>query len=154
MIEDGQEWWGYGFGGDCSEPEEIERQFMDNILYLEYYCRNLGLEKKGLTLAQRISALFDRLPIGCDCLITDDRKRMIQAVVSFRNRMAHGKYDTPRPSCERLLALSTKDATLLFLREALDESGPGEALRLSSGGSPTRAHNLLCQINEILGLYN
>ena len=136
MIEDGQEWWGYGFGGDCSEPDEVERQFMDNVLYLEYYCRNLGLEKKGLTLAQRISALFDRLPIGCDRSITDDRDAMIKAVVAFRNRTAHGKYDTPRPSCERLLALATKIAALLFLSDALDESGPAEAQRLSKAGSP------------------
>jgi hypothetical protein len=126
----------YGFGGDCSDPDEVERQFMDNIVYLEYYCRNLGLEKKGLTLAQRISALFDRLPDGCDRAMTDDREGMIRAVVAFRNRTAHGKYDTPRPTCERLLALTVKIATLLFLNDALDESGPGEALRLSKRGSP------------------
>jgi hypothetical protein len=61
---------------------------------------------------------------------------MISAVVAFRNRAAHGKYDTPRPTCERLLALSTKLATLLFVSDALDEGGPDEALRLSKKGSP------------------
>lgn len=136
MIEDGQEWWGYGFGGDCSEPDDVEHQFIENIRYLEYYCRNLGLEKKRLSLAKRISALFDRLPPGCDHCITDDREALINAVVAFRNRMAHGKYDTPRPTCERLLVLTIKIATLLFLSDALDESGPAEALHLSRRGSP------------------
>jgi len=34
LIEDGQEWFGYGFMTDHSDLSEVERQFMDNIQYL------------------------------------------------------------------------------------------------------------------------
>ncbi|MGD0294150.1 MAG: HEPN domain-containing protein [Terracidiphilus sp.] len=136
MIEDGQECFGYGFMSDHSDPNEVERQFMDNIQYLEYYCSNIGLGKKDITLAKKISALFDRLPSDCEGTITDYRDGMIREVVDFRNRTAHGKYDSPRPTSERLLALSIKLAALLSLNDTLDDSGPDAALQLSKKGSP------------------
>jgi hypothetical protein len=136
MIEDGQEWFGYGFISDHSDPNEVECQFMKNIQYLEYYCRNIGLRKKGMTLAKKISALFDRLPSDCESSITDHRERMIREVVDFRNRAAHGIYDLPRPVPERLLALSIKLAALLSLNDMLDDNGPDAASQLSKRGSP------------------
>ena len=136
MFEDGQEWFGYGFMSDHSDPDEVERQFMENIQYLEHYCRNIGLEKKGMTLAKRISALFDRLPLGCEASITDHRDGVIREVVAFRNRTAHGDYDSPRPTAERLLALSIKVASLLSLNDILDDSGPDAASQSSKKGSP------------------
>jgi hypothetical protein len=136
MIEDGQEWFGYGFMSDYSDPDEVDRQFMDNIQYLEYYCRNIGLGEKGTTLAKKISALFDRLPSDCKRAITDHRGGMIREVVDFRNRAAHGIYDSPRPTPERLLALSIKLAALLSLNDAFDDNGPDAALQRSKKGSP------------------
>ena len=136
MFEDGQEWFGYGFLSDHSDPNEVERQFMENIQYLEYYCRNIGIEKKGITLGKKISAMFGRLPSGCEGTITDHREGMIREVVGFRNRAAHGKYDSPRPTPERLLALSIKLATLLSLNDMLDDGGPDAALEMSKRGSP------------------
>lgn len=136
MFEDGQEWFGYGFISDHSDPNEVERQFMENIQYLEHYCRNIGLEKKGMTLARRISALFDRLPLDCEASITDHREGMIREVVTFRNRAAHGDYDSPRPTSERLLGLSSKVASLLSLSDIFDDSGPDAASLSSKQGSP------------------
>lgn len=136
LEDDGQEWWGYGFMSDHSDANAVEKQFMENVLYLEFYCRNVDLERRGVTLAARISALFDRLPAGCESHITDDRSALVRAIVDFRNRAAHGKYDSPRPSSERLLALSIKIAVLLHISETLDESGETEALQRSSVGSP------------------
>jgi hypothetical protein len=136
MLEDGEEWFGYGFLSDHSDPNKVERQFMDNIEYLEFYCRHIGLEKRGVTLAKRISALFDRLPTDCEGTITDHREGMICKVVNFRNRVAHGKYDSARPTSERLLALSIKLAALLMLNDTLDSSGPDATLRLSKKASP------------------
>jgi len=136
MIEDGKEYFGYGFITDHSDPNEVERQFMENIQYVEYRCRELGLEKRGMTLAKRISALFDRLPPDCENTITDYREGMIREVVTFRNRTAHGDYDSLRPAPERLLALSTKLASLLSLNDALDDSGPNAASQLSKKTSP------------------
>lgn len=136
MIEDGQEWFGFGFMTDDSDPNEVERQFVENIQYLEYYARKLGLEKKGMTLARRISALFDRLPARCEGSVTDCREGMIKDVVAFRNRVAHGKYDSPRPTVQRLLTLSIKLAALLSLNDRLDDGGPDAALYLSKKGSP------------------
>lgn len=135
MIEDGQEWFGFGFMTDDGDPNEVERQFVENIQYLEYYVRNLGLEKKGMTLARRIAALFDRLPSECEGSITDYREGMIKEVVAFRNRAAHGKYDSPRPTVQRLLALSVKLAALLSLNDTLDDGGPDAALQSSKKGS-------------------
>jgi hypothetical protein len=74
LIEDGKEWWSFGFGDENSEPGELERQFMENMQYVEHYCRTLGLARRGVTLAQMISALFDRLPPGSGDSITDDRQ--------------------------------------------------------------------------------
>jgi len=137
MIEDdGQEWYGYGFMSEHSDANAVEKQFMENVLYLEFYCRNLGLEKRGVTLAQRISALFDRLPAPCESHITDDRTALVRAIVDFRNRTVHGKYDSPRPSPERVLTLSIKIAALLYLSGILDESGAEEAMQRASAGSP------------------
>lgn len=136
MIEDGQEWFGYGFMSDHSDPNEVERQSRDNIQFLEYYSRNIGLDKKGMTLARKISALFDRLPFDCEGAITDHRDGVIREVVSFRNRAAHGKYDSSRPTSERLLSLSIKIAVLLSLNDVLDESGPDAALKSSKKWSP------------------
>jgi hypothetical protein len=136
MIEDGQEWFGFGFMTDDSDPNEVERQFVENIQYLEYYARNIGLEKKGMTLARRIAALFDRLPSDCEGSITDYREGMIKEVVAFRNRVAHGKYGSPRPTVHRLLALSIKLATLLSLNDTLDDGGPDAALQSSKKRSP------------------
>lgn len=136
MIEDGQEWFGYGFMSDHSDPNKVESQFMENIQFLEYYCRNIGLGKKGMTLAKKISALFDRLPSDCEGAITDHRGGMIREVVDFRNRAAHGIYDLPRPTPERLLALSIKLAALLSLNDTFDDNGPDAALQMSKKGSP------------------
>ena len=136
MIEDGQEWFGYGFMSDHSDTNKVERQFMENIQYLEHYCRTIGLEKKGITLAKKVSVLFDRLPSDCESAITDNRGGMIREVVNFRNRAAHGIYDSPRPNPERLLALSTKLATLLLLNDMFDDNGPDAASRMSKKGSP------------------
>jgi hypothetical protein len=136
MIEDGQEWFGFGFMSDDSDPNEVERQFVENIQYLEYYSRSIGLEKKGMTLAKRIAALFDRLPSDCEGSLTDHREGMIRDVVDFRNRAAHSKYDSPRPIVQRLLALSIKLAALLSLNDRLDDGGPDAALQLSKKGSP------------------
>jgi hypothetical protein len=124
MIEDGKEWFGCGSLSNHSDPNEVEREFMDNIQYLEYYCRRLGLEEKRLILATRISALFDRLPCGCESATTDHREGMIRETVEFRNRTAHRKYDLPRPTPERLLALSIKLAALVTFNDTLDDSGP------------------------------
>jgi hypothetical protein len=136
MIEDGQEWFGYGFMSDHSDPDEVERQFMYNIQYLEYYSRSIGLERKGMTLAKKISALFDRLPSDCEGAITDHQEGMIREAVDFRNRAAHGNYDSPRPTPERLLVLSIKLAALLSLNDTFDDSGPDAASQLSKKGSP------------------
>jgi hypothetical protein len=136
MIEDGKEWFGFGFLTDDSDPNEVERQFMENIQYLEYYARNIGLEKNGMSLAKRIGALFDRLPSDCEGSITDYRKGMIREVVAFRNRAVHGKYDSPYPTIQRLLALSVKLAALLSLNDMFDEGGPDAAWQLSKRGSP------------------
>ncbi len=136
MLEDGQEWFGYGFMSDHSDPNEVERQFMENVQYLEYYCRSIGLEKKGMTLARKIAALFGRLPSGCEGAITDHREGMIREIVGFRNRAAHAKYDSPRPTSERLLALSIKVAALLSLNDSLDDGGPDDALQMSKKWSP------------------
>jgi hypothetical protein len=136
MIEDGKEYFGYGFMSDRSDQNEVERQFMENIQYLEYHCRELGLDKRGMTLATKISALFDRLPPDCENTITDHREGMIKEVVRFRNRTAHGDYDSPRPASKRLLALSIKIASLLTLNDALDDSGPQAASELSKKASP------------------
>jgi hypothetical protein len=136
LEDDGQEWWGYGFMFDHSDAIAVEKQFIENVLYLEFYCRNLGLERRGLTLAKRIAALFDRLPAGCESHITDDRVALVRAIVDFRNRTAHGTYDSTRPSSDRVLALSIKVAALLHISETLDESGNEEALRRASMGGP------------------
>lgn len=50
MEESEQEWFGYGFIGEDSGPEEIERQFVENVRYAEFWCRHLGFEKKGVSL--------------------------------------------------------------------------------------------------------
>jgi hypothetical protein len=89
-----------------------------------------------MTLAKKISALFDRLPPDCEGNITDFREGMIRQKVDFRNRTAHGRYDSPRPTSERLLALSIKLAALLQLSETLDASGHDAASSLSKRGSP------------------
>ena len=136
LIEDGKEWWSFGFGDANSEPGELERQFMENMQYVEHYCRTLGLAKRGVTLAQMMSALFDRLPAGSGDSITDDRQNLIKELVSFRNRVAHGKFDTPRPSFDRLLAITTKLGALLFLNDGLDEYGADGVFDLSKRGSP------------------
>jgi len=136
MIEDGQEWYGYGFMSDHSDPNAVELQFMENVRYLEYYGGQIGLEKRGMTLAKKISALFDRLPPDCEDDITDCREGMIREAVDFRNRTAHGRYDSPRPTSERLLALSIKLAALLQLCETLDAIGRDAASSLSKRGSP------------------
>lgn len=136
MIESSKEWFGYGFMTDRSDPNAVERQFTENIQYLEYYCRTIGLEKKGMTFGKRISALFDRLPSECQGAITEHRDGMIREAVKFRNRAAHGNYYSERPTSDRLLALSIKLGALPMLNDALDDSGPDAALELTKKGSP------------------
>lgn len=46
MIEDGQEWFGYGFMSDHSDPNKVESQFMENIQFLEYYLTFRSLQAK------------------------------------------------------------------------------------------------------------
>lgn len=136
MLEDDKEWWSFGFGDENSKPDELERQFMENMQYVEHYCRGLGLAKRGVTLAQMIAGLFDRLPANCESAITDDRQALIKDVVSFRNRVAHGKFDTPRPSFDRLLTMTTKLGALLYLNDGFDEAGADHVIDLSKRGSP------------------
>src|SRR5277367_7151206 len=88
-----------------------------------------------MTLAKKISALFDRLPSDCEGSITDHREGMIREVVGFRNRTVHGNYDLSRPTAERLLALSIKLAALLSLNDMLDDSGPDAALQCRKSGA-------------------
>lgn len=152
MIEDGKEWFGYGFISDDSDPAEIERQFMENVQFLEYRCRELGLERRGMILAKKISTLFDQLPSDCEGAITDHREGMIREVVDFRNRTAHGRYDSPRPTPGRLLVLSIKVAALLMLNDTLEESGPVAASEMSKRGSPYLKKMLASSDKPQLGL--
>jgi hypothetical protein len=137
MVKEAQEeWFGYGFISDDSEPEKIENQFIENIRFAEYWCRRLGMEKRGWPLAARLSALFDELPDGCERVITDDRAALIREIVNARNRFAHGKYDAPRLPHARLLVLLIKLAALLLFSDALHEKGASIAVELSQQSSP------------------
>lgn len=134
--ESEEEWFGYGFIGSDSEPEEIERQFVENVRFAEYWCRHLGLEKKKSSLAARLSQLFDELPEECQHAITDAPVALIREIVAARNRFAHGKFDTPRPPFARLLVLSIKLASLLFFSDILHEHGALAAAQIPQQSSP------------------
>lgn len=134
--ESEEEWFGYGFIGSDSEPEEIERQFIENVRFAEYWCRHLGLENKRLSLAARLEQLLGELPEECQRAITDEPSALIREIVAARNRFAHGKFDSPRPSFARLLVLSIKLASLLFFSDILHEQGALAAAKISRNSSP------------------
>lgn len=131
-----QGWFGYGFLGSHSTAKEIEDQFIENLRFAEFWCRRLGLAKKRVTLAARLSTLFDELPVECQRVITDNRHALIQEIVRTRNRFVHGDFFSPRVSDHRLHVLSIKLATLLLFSDVLHDYGTDMVLKLSLNGSP------------------
>ncbi len=69
MIKDGQEWFGFGFMTDDGDPNEVERQFVENIQYLAA-CQVQNLQSRLVRQRQellsestdlrRLHCLFDR----------------------------------------------------------------------------------------------
>jgi len=117
------EWFGCALISPDSTPQEIEQQFIQNMRYAEYRCRELGLQEHYRSLRERLSALLGELPREYQRLITDDPVSLIRDLVVTRNRFAHGDYDSARPSNARLHALSVKIGFILFLSESLHEDG-------------------------------
>ena len=128
-----QEWWGYSLSARDKDPGLVEEKFFENIRYAEFWCRSLGL--KG-SLANRLNALFEDLPLGCEQAITDDRKSLISEFVSVRNRHAHGDYLTQRVALSRLRVLVTKLGAVLLISDVLHEDGAVAAQKLAAGRSP------------------
>jgi hypothetical protein len=134
--ENGEEWFGYTFSSEQTDPTAVIEVFRGNVQYAEWFVRQISNKSKQWTLAAKLQHLFDLLSDEVAGAISDDRPALIREIVRARNRYAHGKFEEDAPSTARLHTLSVKVAALISFAERVHEGHPNDALSMAKGGSP------------------
>jgi hypothetical protein len=133
--ENGEQWFGYTFSSEDTDPGEVMKIFIGNVQYAEWLFRQVSGTSKRTSLADQLHHLFNLLPTEAEG-ITDDRIALIRQVVSTRNRHAHGKFEETQPPTPRVHTLSVKIAALLSFAEMVHEGHSDEAVSMARRGSP------------------
>jgi hypothetical protein len=134
--ENGEEWFGYTFSSEQTDPTTVIEVFRGNVQYAEWFVRQISNKSKQLPLAAKLQYLFDLLPGEAVGAITDDQPALIREIIRARNRYAHGKFEEAAPSTTRLHTLSVKVAALISFAERVHEGHPNDAIAMAQGGSP------------------
>jgi hypothetical protein len=134
--DDGKEWIGYTFGCEETDHVAVINALTGNVQYLEWFFRQIVGKSKLPSLAEQLNYLFELLPSEAESAITDQRSCLIRDIVQTRNRYAHGKFEEPAPSIERVYTLSIKVAALLCYAELVHEGHPDQAVSMAATASP------------------